>query len=256
MTIRLLTSFLLGLPLLGFCKKTELKVVDFFKANCELDSNSRRQIRERVIAKKRNPDNVEMRIGVWAICCADFKPVAKLQMDTLFLDVEDTHLKSPCECSCYYQFTYKIKGLKSDPLEIKFGNRRIDLSNERYLTYAPLYRLVGGDTVDRVDKYGLRQGKWMTSHDSLFISEYYVYNDGLISAKVDLFSSGKVKRETIREILKETNSESHYGGLRTIIEYYDSGVKKRQCQLDVHDMGLCKEWDDKGSLIYEGSFRK
>lgn len=253
---RLLISILLGLPLWAFCQGTDLKVIGFSQSICEPDSGGRRQVRERIIDRKRNSSNTKIQIGVWATCCVNFKPVARAQNDTLFLDVEDTLEKAPCECGCYYKFTFEIDGLVSDPLEIRYKGRPITVSSEKYETYPLLYRLVKGDTINRVDKYGLRQGKWIASSDSLFIGEYFVYEDGLVSSKVNLYPSGQIKKETTSEILKEANSESHYGRGKKIIEYYESGKKKRECYLDFFDNGPCTEWNEKGNVVYKGNFRK
>jgi hypothetical protein len=255
MKTRLLISFLLGLPLLTFCQD-ELRVMDFTKSVCEPDSDSRRQIRERIIDRRFTSSSFTIRIGVWAICCADFRPIAKLQKGTLFLDIEDPRKKEPCECGCYYQFRYQIEGLKSEPVEVRYKNKPIVLSNERYQTYIPLHRLVKSDTVDRVDKYGLKQGKWTAGNDSLLAIEYLIYRDGLVSSKVNLYSSGKIKSEAINEIVKEKNNESHYGAKRRTVEYYESGGKKKECSLDFQNKGICKEWDERGNLIHEGNSGK
>lgn len=248
--------FLIGLPLLTFCQSTALKVVDFKQSVCESDSDSRKHIRERIIDKQLTGGILRIQIGVWAICCADFRPISKLEKGTLFLDVEDTHKKESCECGCYYQFTYQIAGMHSYPLEINYKDKPIGISNERYIVYPPVFRLIRGDTVDFIDKYGLKQGKWHTDKDSLFVREFFIYRDGLVSRKLNLNASGKIKSETIIEILKEANIESHYGNKRKLIEYYDSGIKKKECDVDYHDIGLCKEWNEKGDLVYEGDFRK
>ncbi len=209
-----------------------------------------------MIDKEFNSDTFKIKIGAWAICCVDYSPVAILEKNVLYLDIKDTNKTAPCECGCYYQFIYTIAGIQGEPIEIRYKNKKIDLSNERYKTYPPAFKLVKGDTVNFTDKYGLKQGKWRSDSDSSFMKEYFIYEDGLVLKKVNLYESGEVKSETIQEILKEVNSESHYGNKKIIIEYYKSGFKRKECVSDWSKKeNLCKEWNEKGDLLYHGKAR-
>lgn len=254
---RLVAILFIAIPLLSYSQKTEVNVAAFSKSVCEADSSFRKQIRERIIDKEFINDIVRIKIGVWATCCVDYKPKVALENNILYLDIEDTEKKAACECGCYYHFIYTIVDIQSEPVEIRYKNKLIELSNERYETYTPVFKLIKGDTVDFIDRYGLRQGKWRSATDSSYRKEYFVYEDGLVLKKVNLYESGEVKIETIPEVLKEKNSESHYGNKQMVIEYYRSGMKRKECVSDWPKKGnLCKEWNEKGILLYQGIERK
>ena len=121
------------------------------------------------------------------------------------------------------------------------------------------------DTINYVDKYGLRQGIWNTPKDSLMSKIYFVHSDNRLIKRVTLYPNKQIESELINEKISfkaDNKLYFDYSDFNRLIEYYESGQKKRECYNDnkVHDnsyeKGKCKEWNEKGELVYEGDFRK
>ena len=106
--------------------------------------------------------------------------------------------------------------MKSKTFSVKLYDRVIELSTEKYWTYEPTFKIVKGDTVDRKDKYGLKQGIWVTSEDSF---QYYV-ND-------TLRKWGKVSRQ-----------------------FYGNGRPRQECyKTKDGELLNCRQWKRNGQEI-------
>jgi hypothetical protein len=234
--------------------QTKIKVVGFSSTECNDGAALYNLLRTRIIEKKFIGGVFEIKIATPETCCLSFKPVVKYYSsgsnhgsDTLYLGYRTSD--EACDCVCYYELTYRLQGLEKDNFNIRFKGESIEISDEKYKTYPIQFKLMGKDTVNFVDRYGMRQGLW--SFDSLSISEYYVYENGIPMKRVVLFPNGATRIESTRE---------HHNWNR-YIEYYETGQKKMECfnsqvgESYKQKDGRCKEWDINGQLIYEGPFR-
>jgi hypothetical protein len=259
--MRLLIIFLLSTQLtLG--QTSNVKLFSFKNSTCEENPESL-QLRTRIIKKELSNGILTVQIGATATCCVDFVPKTTFKNGILNLDFEETG--TPCECSCCYEFTYEVKGIKNDKIKITFRNKEIEQSDEKYKTFPTKFKILNGDTINYVDKYGLRQGIWNTPKDSLMSKIYFVHSDNRLIKRVTLYPNKQIESELINEKISfkaDNKLYFDYSDFNRLIEYYESGQKKRECYNDnkVHDnsyeKGKCKEWNEKGELVYEGDFRK
>jgi len=137
--------------------------VDFTPSKCDEEADVYR-LRTRIINKWFEGDTLMIEIGTKATCCVDFIPNINYKNDTLVLSFEE--IGDPCECICCYQFIYHIVGLNTQAFGIKLQNEEIQLSNEKYLTYPEKFEIINDDTVNYIDKYGLKQGFWINKNDT------------------------------------------------------------------------------------------
>ncbi len=230
--------------------QSKLSVLKFSQEDCE-SREMVRQLRRRIFHQTYESGILTIQVGAWAICCLEFDPLIKMKKDTLLLDIVEQFASEPCECSCYYKFNYKIGGLKSEPAIVKFHNKIIRFSNEKYVTYRPTYEIVNNDTVNYTDKYGLRQGKWIEPKKLTLPDRYTIYKNGLRERVVSFSVTKRILRETLYEIVEIPNEDPTYGNRIISIEYYFNGNKKEECEyFDRNwDKGTCKQWDVNGVLV-------
>jgi hypothetical protein len=259
--MRLLILFLLGTQLtLG--QTTKVKLFSFKNSTCDGEAESFR-LRTRIISKELSNGLLTIHIGATATCCVDFVPKTTFKNGILNLDFAETG--TPCECDCCYKFTYQMKGIKDDKIKITFKGKEIEQSDEKYKTYPVSFKMLNGDTVNYIDKYGFRQGTWVLSSDSLMKKRYFEYADNRAVRRVNLFPNGQIESELISEKIHfsaDNRIYFEYSEFNKLVEYYETGQKKRECYNDKkehynsYEKGTCKEWNEKGELIYEGVYRK
>lgn len=230
----------------------KVQVVDFSSTACSEPVANADRLITRVIERRLNDGVLELKIGMKEACCLTFKPVVKYysssgqSLDTLYVGYKS--IGDPCECDCYYELTYKIKQFSKTKFELRFKGKPIEYSAEKYKTFPVKYKIIGTDTVNFVDKYGLRQGIWTS--DSVKIKKYYFFKDDVHIRDVTLFDNGNIQKAMKRE----------FGNWNYMVEYFESGQKKRECFNDEmggsFKDGECKEWNAEGELIYEGPFKK
>lgn len=234
-------------------------LLEFRNSMCNSEEDPSR-LRTRIISRKLEHNILTIEIAATATCCVSFKPVTAVREGILYLDFEETG--EPCECSCCYEFVYRVFGISQSDIPVRFRKEQIEQSGEKYKTYPVVFEWYKGDTINRRDKYGFRQGIWRNlPKDSM---DYRAYADDHLIRLVRFYPDKKLKSEMIAEKIKfewEGRSYDTYPGLNELIEYFPSGQKKKECYSDKkgwnndHNKGLCREWNEKGELIYEGVFR-
>jgi hypothetical protein len=238
-----------------------IKLLDFKYSECEATLSDR--LITRIIKKEIKRDVLMVDIATVSTCCVKFEPIASINQGILYLDFKETGAE--CECKCYYYLNYKLKGIKDKEVKIKFRNKDIELSDEKFETYPIQFKMLNGDTINFVDKYGFRQGKWVYSNDSLASTGYFEAQDDIPVKYVTLYPDKSIKSITSRDkiILKDLNGKDYdtYSNYNYYVEYFESGVKKRECRSNstshsFKDSGQCREWTEKGELVYEGMYRK
>jgi hypothetical protein len=259
--MRLLTILLLTTHLtLG--QTSKVKLFSFQNSTCDEGADPDR-LRTRIISKDLTKDILTIQIAATATCCVTFIPKTTYKNAVLDLDFEETG--DECECGCCYEFTYKIKVIKNDRLKITLRGKEIQHSNEKYMTYPVQFKIVNGDTVNYIDKYGLRQGKWNKPSDSLMTKSHGEFIDNRLVRIVTYFPNGMTESEKISEKVKVTGESTEYFDyfdFNRYVEYYETGTKKKECHnnqnsvSNSYERGQCKEWNENGQLIYEGDFRK
>jgi hypothetical protein len=257
-----LIMLLLLIAQVAFGQAGQLTLFSFQNSTCE-PLRETYQIRTRIISKELTGDVLKVRIGGVAHCCVTFLPVMSFEKGVLNLDFEETG--SICECGCCYEFFYEIKGVKDANLQITFRGKEIEVSDEKYMTFPVVFKLLHGDTVNYINKYGLRQGKWFVPGDSLGKEMYLEYAEDRAVRRVELYPNGQIRRDQIADkipVTLEGNTYFEYAEFNRPVEYYESGVKKRVCYngeiswSNYYKLGKCQEWNEQGELVYEGAYRQ
>ena len=248
---------------LTFGQTEKIRLLDFKYSECEETTLSTR-LRTRIVKKQINANIITLDIATVITCCVKIDPLISIKGNILHLDIEESG--PGCECYCYYTLTYQIKGIKDESTIIRFRGKDIELSDEKYLTYPLKFRIFNGDTLDFVDKYGYRQGKWAYSNDPTMTNGYFEVKDDVPVKLVTIYPDKSIKSLTRRDgiVKKDSNGKDYHthSNYNYYVEYFASGARKRECVSSNTDdsykdpSGRCREWNEKGELVYEGVYRK
>lgn len=180
-------------------------------------------IQNRIIYLEQKDNILELKIGITSLhegysnCNVDFKD------EKLFIEFIPT--KSIDEVlenyTSYREVNLKIEGLKTTPKKIYFKQTEIFVSKEKYKTFPEKFEIIGNDTLNRFDKYGQRQGKWIDKFASTEIESHYV-DSKLIKGEIrTYYENGKLESQYFKDDFNAPN-ELYYRG------YYESGEVKEE----------------------------
>ena len=212
-------------------KADRIELIKYNQSVCDTTSDPYR-IKPRIISLKQYRDTLDIDIGFATTCCLEYIPKILYSTDTLFISYKIKDEELACSCICSYNFSHKIKGIKSSKLIVKLYDKIIELSDEKYKTYAPTFTLIKNDTLNLTDKYGRKQGIWTT-----YGNNYGKYKDDRIIARIHLFKNMKIK------------SEFDYG-TKLFREFYKNGKLKMECY-ETKELELinCRKWRKNGREI-------
>lgn len=237
-------------------------LVGFSYSNCDKRTDVSR-LRTRIVDQWYVKDTFFIEVGTKATCCVDFIP--SIHYDNSILELKFDETGTSCECTCCYQFIYKIIGLKKRDFKIKLQDKIIEKSNEKYLTYPIQYEILNGDTINYVDKYGLKQGYWFNpkknfrgfaKDDHWIYKESFSYNNKL---KIDHLNVDNNKSRLFVVYYPnggiKSISTSNYN-LRETKEFFENGKLKKITIFGLDDLYIWKEYYDSGNLQKERFFNR
>lgn len=249
----------LGSAFIGIANAQDIpvKILAFRNSTCEHNELDPREKRERLVELRQTNETLTFVIASRASCGLQFLPKAKLVSGELWLDWIEAPGSEPMECSCCYELEYTVKGISPD-VKVRHKGKYLEITSEPYYTHPIQFQLRNGDTVNYVDKYERRQGRFYRGSweadwiDGVRIKEVAYYPDRTFHI-VRTSDIGKFTDDF------QFNFDSiQFLGLNHYVEYFENGAKKVECQshswkVDAEYRGHCQEWDEKGKLIYQGN---
>jgi hypothetical protein len=231
----------------ALCQKP-LSIESFVVKDCDATSGLPPILRTRIITNSIDHNTLTLTFCFTDVCCVKYTPNAKLLADSLAIALEP--YGAECECTCAKEATITLRGITKVPERFSLQGKLIVYSNEKYVTFPRKFELLGKDTVNQVDEYGMMQGIW--TRDTVAIHRYWQYKDNARVKDVVFFPDGKVKSQ----IDHLPSSHCHY------VEFYENGQKWKECFGAVNDVffdtesSSCKEWNEDGELVYDGRYCK
>lgn len=246
-----------------FGQKTEgIKLIEYSQSTCDRASDPYR-LKPRIISLEHHNDTLTIEVGFAMTCCIEYIPNINYSNDTLYLSYGVKDEGQGCACICCYSFNHKLKGVTSAKLTVKLYNQVIELSNEKYWTYEPVFTIVEGDTLNLKDKYGMRQGIWTdlkAGFSKLKEERHKVDRFGTskkewkigtdFSASYQRYKDDRLDKwgHLYKNLVIKDEYDPHTKITR---EYYDSGQIKREC-LETDDKTLiCRQGDKNGNETRE-----
>lgn len=99
-------------------------------------------------------------------CCARFKPVIEFKDNKLLLLPYLEYTANYCLCNCCFSINFEIQGLENKNYEIYFKDEKVELSFNHYKTVEPSQEIYNGEIINRVNKYGFKEGKWIDFYEN------------------------------------------------------------------------------------------
>jgi hypothetical protein len=177
-------------------------------------------------------------------CCAEFEPNIAFKNNTLALLPYGDSMMSGCDCNCCFSITYKIKGCPVEDYDIYFKGAKIEISGDHYKTFEFQDTLYEGERINRKNKYGFREGLWITFYGNgkketmRQYPESSQYNSPKSEWSKEFYESGKLKRYE-----RSDTSESWFedGTLQSEYIKYKSGDTTYEKGFDHYDNGQLAE---------------
>lgn len=241
-----------------------VELIEFSQSACDRDSNPYR-MKPRIISMKQSADTLLLEIGLAATCCLDYLPNIKYLTDTLHLNFGIKNEDEACACWCCYSFNYKMRGIDASGLTVKYSNMIIELSNEKYwANYQPTFIIIEGDTLNRKDKFGFKQGIWTNPKAAFSKQEKsnrkvnrfgHPNRDWNIEATNEFSESFQRykddKLESWGQLYRNLTIKEEYNPRKKIRgEFYKSGAMKKVCEETYEGKIIsCRQWKETGEEI-------
>jgi hypothetical protein len=116
-------------------------------------------------------------------------------------------------CDCPLKFKYVIAEIENKSYNIKLKNKRIEYYPDRFRTYQEEYEIVNGDTINRLDKYHLKQGKWFEVDSINRMKSEFFYRDNDIENGIRKRYRPDWSLENIEKFIRQDS---------VIIQYFDN----------------------------------
>jgi hypothetical protein len=169
-------------------------------------------------------------------CCVTFDPKINFSKNKLTLLPYEQYQGNYCTCDCCFSITFEIAGLTGKTYEVFFNQTQIIKSTDHYIVVKPTSGLYQGKEINRLNKYGFKEGTWMTFYKNgkvENISEYAAVE--LYHQSYPLWSKSYYPSQKLRSYERKDTSEDWFedGELKyQRIEYksgdstYEKGFRK------------------------------
>lgn len=125
-----------------------------------------------------------LKIGAKLYCFDNLRPSLIFAGDTLYIDIIDKHsyvdtagntIVALAECYCFYYFEWEILELNNPINSIYLNNEQIFERKNPYLTKPIQYELYQGDTINKTNIYGFKEGPWLIKDSTGNWNPYHKY---------------------------------------------------------------------------------
>ena len=188
-------------------------------------------IKDRIVSKAIRQDTLAITIGFSANCCISFLPAITSIGDTLFLFNKPKEPDSlgfveeiVCLCDCCFELNLLIYPIRDTNFIFYFDNKPLHTSSEKYRTIPPRFNVYNGDTINRFDKYGHRQGVWRIYNQgtNALMKEIYFnedfYEEGRFKWMKIYKSSGTLEKYIEIDPLTKQRKTYNYKEYKTLMK--------------------------------------
>lgn len=166
--MRLLTIFLVYCFICskGFAQgvsnslEKKVRLLTWSAQSCE-DTYDPYKLQSRITSKETDKGITTITVNFSDNCCAEFDPQLEFHNGKLFLLPYKKYKGDYCSCDCCFSVSYRIDGLKTNDYTVFFRNEEIIVSNDHYKTVKPSSEIYNGMEINRLNKYGFQEGKWV-----------------------------------------------------------------------------------------------
>lgn len=191
-------------------------------------------------------------------CCVTFKPAIDFYKNKLVLLPYRKYKGDYCGCDCCFSIRYEITGLTGKKYTLYFNESKVTLTDNYYDTVKPSYEVYNGENINRLNKYGFKEGTWMQFYENgvKVISQYaeqsLFYDSSPLWSKV-YYTSGALslfeRKDSTESWFEDGELESQFFKYNVGDTTFKKGFRKFENRL------LQKEYLEKSyPIIFKSDF--
>jgi hypothetical protein len=159
-------------------------------------------------------------------CCVAFKPAMNFYKNKLVLLPYREYKGDYCSCNCSFSIRYEIAGLVGKKYQLYFKESEVILTDNYYDTVKPSFQVYKGRNINRMNKYGFKEGTWIKFYENgneEIVSEYP--DQSLFYDLSPLWSKGYYSSGTPSFFERNDTSESWFedGEIKSQFIKYEAG---------------------------------
>ncbi|MCD9016716.1 hypothetical protein [Parachryseolinea silvisoli] len=206
------------------CKQAErnkpVALVEWNAGQCDQTYDPYRLI-NRITESKVGDGITSLTVSFRESCCATygFRPQVDFKDNKLFLLSYTGESPDSCACDCCFSIEYRIVGLPAAGYETYFHEKKIEISNDHYKVVKPTSELYNGQEINRTNRYGFKEGRWMT-----------FFKDGGIEA-IEMYRERELYEEKSplwRKVFYSSGRLSYFSRNDTTESWFADGTLKRR----------------------------
>jgi len=216
-------------------KNDEVKLLKWNASSCNNTYDPYR-LKNRITQLETRGDSTIITVNFSDNCCAGFKPKIVFAENKLTLLPYEKYLGEYCTCNCCFSIEFEISGLAGKEYEVYFKENKVELSGDHYKVVEPKDTLYNGVKINRTNKYGFKEGVWITFYktgEKKSISQYpddLVYYDSRPFWYKGYYASGALsqysRNDTSESWFEDGEIKSQFIKYSSGDTTYDSGFRK------------------------------
>jgi hypothetical protein len=206
-------------------QETDIKLISWKSEACDNTYDPNR-LKDRITFFERKGDTTIISVNFSENCCAQFNPKIKLIDNKIFLLPYEEYIGEYCGCNCCYTISFEIVGIHNNQFEYYFRNKKIEVSTDHYETIEPSFTMYNETKVNRRNKFGFSEGKWINFYENGSIKEMKQYEENCIYYECQpLWTKEFYESTQLRSFIRKDTTESWFpdGELKSQLIQYKIG---------------------------------
>ncbi|PQJ15682.1 hypothetical protein [Aureicoccus marinus] len=257
-----------GYSLTGFAQdreaSTSYELLDWKVSKCEDIYNPYRLL-NRIKEQKVSSGNSILSIHFSENCCAEIQPRVETVNDSLIISTslpnedDEVEVVAECDCRCSFTMELQIRGELLENQAIYLNDRKIEYSEDFYKTVPVSSSSYQGQEINRTNKYGHREGRWLTFNKAGGIEMEILYPESSLLKKGERIWWKKYSESGMLLFYTSPDSTARWnerGDLLSEIVNYQKGDTTFQRRNRWHEnLSIHLRWLERAYLTTIGSER-
>jgi hypothetical protein len=202
----------------GIEKNETATLVDWKAVPCDDSYNAYRLI-DRITEMRTEAGVTFITVNFRDNCCAEFKPQITFRDNKLFLQPYKEYDGDRCSCFCCFSIEYAVAGIPEGGYEIYFDGYKIEVSDDPYPVVQPTSSVYKKRIINRANRYGFKEGIWMTFDKKGNITTIEKYPDSQLQRE---------RRPVWIKSFYTSGQLWHYYGKDTVTFWFKNGALHSQ----------------------------
>lgn len=154
-------------------------LVSYHEMDCD-DTYDPYKLNTRITSIEVDQNNTIITVNFAANCSQHFNPDVTFENGRLSLISDTFPDKIMADCYCCFSLVYTISGLIGKEYSVYFDGKKVELSSDYYKTVPASAEIYEGKEINRTNKYGFREGRWMKFYEDGRIQSIYNFPETVL----------------------------------------------------------------------------